>query len=104
MNSPIKPVTNLELGISYSILHRKDSIKDRCGKFIGYNQNLQPIFFVNGEEVFDPREYLFFAEPSARKILKQFGIKLSQFNTQKNRRNRVSNMLKNSKRRKTRKI
>ena len=107
MNSPIKPINleNLEIGIFYNILHRRDSTKDQSGEFIRYNQKLQPIFSVGNQEVsFNPREYLFFAESSARKILKQFGIKLFQFNTQKNRRNRVNKILQGSKRRKTRKL
>ena len=94
----------------YSILHRKDSIKDLAGFFIGRRPDLT--FSNGGKYEFSipknsMKDYLFFEDFSARKLVDQFGINLSTYNNRYPARiNPAFGKTKNfrRKRRKTRKL
>ena len=94
----------------YSILHRKDSTKDLGGFFIGRRPDLT--FSNGGKYEFSisknlMKDYLFFEDFSARKLVNQFGINLSTYNNRYPARiNSAFGKTKNfrQKRRKTRKL
>ena len=94
----------------YSILHRKDSTKDLGGFFIGRRPDLT---FSNGgkHEFSIPtnslKDYLFFEDFSARKLVGLLGINLGSYNNRYPARlNHAFSKTKNfrQKRRKTRKL
>jgi hypothetical protein len=106
---PVK-AENLVKDKFYSILHRKDSRKDLGGFFIGLRPDLT--FSNGGKHEFSipknlMKDYLFFEDRSARKLVHLLGINLGTYNNRYPARfNHAFGKTKNfrQKRRKTRKL
>lgn len=95
----------------YSILHRKDSTKDLGGFFVGFRPD--PTFTIGGKvkefsiEKNSVKDYLFFDDRSARKLVDILGVNLATYNNRYPARlNHGFGKTKNfrQKRRKTRKL